>query len=53
MHRLLPKGNYSVRVGAGVPMYQTAVLEYKAGIPELAENGAHHKAYTTYPTPKA
>lgn len=49
MHRLLPKGNYSDRV----PVYETAVLEYKEEIPEPAGNGAHHKAYTTHPTPRS
>jgi len=53
VHRLLPKGNYSERVGAGVPVYETTVLEYKAEILELARNGAHHKTYTTHPTPEA
>ena len=53
VHRLLPKGNYSERVGDGVPVYETTVVEYKAEIPELAGNGAHHKTYTTHPTPEA
>ncbi|KAJ7922609.1 histone-fold-containing protein [Mycena leptocephala] len=28
MHRLLKKGNYAQRVGAGAPVYLAAVLEY-------------------------
>uniref|UniRef100_A0A8B9HCJ2 Histone H2A n=1 Tax=Astyanax mexicanus TaxID=7994 RepID=A0A8B9HCJ2_ASTMX len=28
VHRLLRKGNYAGRVGAGAPVYLTAVLEY-------------------------
>ncbi|KAH8036817.1 hypothetical protein HPB51_006072 [Rhipicephalus microplus] len=30
IHRLLRKGNYAERVGAGAPVYQAAVLEYLA-----------------------
>ena len=28
IHRLLRKGNYAERVGAGAPVYLAAVLEY-------------------------
>ncbi|RTG79938.1 histone H2A [Schistosoma bovis] len=30
VHRLLRKGNYAERVGAGAPVYLAAVLEYLA-----------------------